>query len=140
MQLLVNNVLLHEIERDDDGAGWIKPNDTAKKQKGIVGNLDRRREEAREIHERYGHISYDTLQTLANFPRLERPYPRCEACKKGKATKPPAKFQGKDTIRTTRRLERLHADLVRTISPITHGKQYKYLLVTIDAYTRYMTV
>ena len=48
-------------------------------------------EEAREMHERYdGHISYDALRTLPEFPKIAE-NPRCEACEKGKATKPPAK-------------------------------------------------
>ena len=92
-------------------------------------------EEAREMHERYGHISYDTLSTLPEFPKIKE-RPRCESCEKGKAKKPPARNHG--IIRTTRPLERLHADLVGPIKPTTPSTQYKYLLVMTDDFSRYV--
>ena len=79
---------------------------------GTIGNLKGRKGEAREIYERYGHISCDTLKNLPNFPKIDKQYPRCEACEKGTTRKPQAKPQGKNTIRISRRLERHHADLV----------------------------
>jgi len=41
-----------------------------------------------ELHERYGHISYDTPKNLPEYPKNAGIPPRCEACEKGKATKP----------------------------------------------------
>ena len=121
VNLFVNNELLYKIERDDNGAGWIRP-DNMQEEKN-VSSFEMKKGYAKETYERYGHISYDTLRTLPNFPKLEKPYPRCETCEKGKATKPPAKGQKNRTIRTTRRVERLHADLVGPITPVTPGKQ-----------------
>ena len=95
-------------------------------------------EEGIELHESYGHISYDTLQMLPECPKLETK-PRCEACEKGKATKPPARNQGKNgTIRTSKPLERLHADLVGPMKPITPSTQYRCLLVTTDDVSQYV--
>lgn len=52
------------------------------------------RELAKDIHERYGHISYNTLRTLPEFPKEVQENLRCEACEQGKTTKPPAKQSG----------------------------------------------
>ena len=88
-----------------------------------------------ELDQRYGHISFDTLKTLPECPKCNHK-PRCEACEKGKATKQPAKRDG--TIRTSRPLERLHADLVGPITPTTPSTQYRHLLVVTDDYSRYV--
>ena len=106
---------LYKRLRDDDGGNWIKPDEEKEAQ---IGTL----EEAREMHERYGYISYDTLKTLPQFPKIKQ-NPRCEACEKGKTTMPAAREQ-QQKIRTTQRLERLHVDLVAPITPVTPGKQY----------------
>ena len=50
--------------RDEDGGNWIKPEED----KGTVASV----EAARDLHERYGHISCDTLRTLPNFPKIPR--------------------------------------------------------------------
>jgi len=42
-----------------------------------------------DLHKRYGHISFNTLKNLFEFPKSATVFPRCEACEKGKATKPP---------------------------------------------------
>ena len=126
---------LYKMIRDEDGGTWIKP-DNEKTQGTNINNV----EVAREIHERYGHISYDTLSTLPQFPKIPKELrPRCEPCEKGKATKPPARDQDKKgrKIRTKQPLERLHADLVGPITPVTPRTQYKYLLVVVDDYSRY---
>lgn len=127
---------LYKMIRDEDGGNWIKPEED----KGTVASV----EAARDLHERYGHISYDTLRTLPNFPKIPKAQnPRYEPCQKGKATKPPARTdqkRGKNSIRTSQPLERLHADLVVPINPMTPGKQYRYLLVIVDDYSRYMVV
>ena len=118
--------VLHSMSRDDDGGNWIKP-DEPPQEKVAIKNV----EAAEDIHERYGHISYDTLKTLLKFPKIERTS-RCEACEQGKATKLPAKDQKETIIRTTRGLEKLHAHLVGRITPVTPGRQYKYLLIVVD--------
>jgi hypothetical protein len=95
--------------------------------------------EVSELHERYGHISFNTLKSLPECPKFHTK-PRCEACEKGKATKPPARNQQKTDpkIRTTRPLERIHADLIGPIKPVTPGNQFKYLLTTTDDFSRYV--
>lgn len=66
-------------------------------------------------------------------------YYRCEACEKGKVTKPPARNHQKEGMRTSGPLERLHPDLVGPVKPITPSTQYTYLLVVTDDFNRYMT-
>ena len=92
-----------------------------------------------ELHERYGHISFDTLKNPPEHPKSSTTPPRCEACEKGKATKPPALQSKVGPIRTTKLFERIHCDLVGPIKPPTLGKQYQYLLVVTDDYSRYMS-
>jgi len=65
----------------------------------------------KELYERYGHISYDTLKSLPKYPQNARVPPRYEACEKGKATKPPSPKSTIGPIRTKTPLERLHCDL-----------------------------
>jgi hypothetical protein len=81
--------------------------------------------EVSELHEMYGHISFDTLKSLTECPKFHMK-PRCEACGKGKATKPPEKNHQKKApkIQTTQPLERLHVDLVGQMQPITQGSQF----------------
>jgi hypothetical protein len=76
-------------------------------------------EAVKELHERYGHISYDTLRSLPECPNFEGK-PRWDACEKGKAAKPPT-LPRMQPIRISRVLERLHCDLVGPINPITPG-------------------
>ena len=75
-------------------------------------------EQAKEMHERYGHISYNTLSTLLELPKI-KDKPRCEACEEGKTTKPAARNYQKATISTSKLLEQIHADLVGPIKPTT---------------------
>ena len=126
--------ILYKMTRDEDGGNWIKPDELTHK----VGTV----EAAKQMHERYAHISDDTLRTLPNYSRIYQGLqPRCEPCEKRKATKPTARDQAKGqgkVIRSTRRLERRHADLVGPITPVTPKSQFKYLLVVIDDYRRYI--
>jgi len=92
-----------------------------------------------ELHKRYGHISFDTLKNLPEYPKFSTTPSKCEACEKGKATKPSAPQSKVGPIRTTKPLERIHCDLVGPIKPPTPGKQYQYLLVVTDDYSRYMS-
>jgi hypothetical protein len=61
--------------------------------------------EASELHERYGHISFDILKSLPECPKFYTK-PQCKAGEKGKAIKPPAKNYQKKApkIRTTQPL------------------------------------
>jgi len=106
-----------DLEIDGLGGMWVL---------GEWGPAIRRTqgETAKELHERYGHISYDTLKHLPEYPKSTINPPRCEACEKGKATKPPAPQSKVGPIRTTKLLERIHCDLVGPIKPPTPAKQY----------------
>jgi len=89
------------------------------------------------LHERYGHVSYDTLRTLPEFPKDWKEKIQCEACEKGKATKPPSLKQLSQN-RATKLLERIHVDLIRPIDTPTPGKQDKYLIMIVEDHSRYM--
>ena len=137
------NGVEYKLEIDERGGMWITPDDSHVEIRELqaIAQQQVEQEEARELHERYGHISYNTLRTLPEFPKNIKKgmEPRCEPCEKGKTTKPPAKDHQKEGIRTSRPLERLHADLVGPIRPITPSTQYRYLLVVTDDYSRYVT-
>lgn len=123
---------IYEMKVDSKGAMWMK---VEKLNKANIAST-RGTEEIIKMHERYGHISYDTLKTLPECAKIKKK-PRCEACEKGKTTKPAAKRDG--TIRTSKLLERLHTDLVGPIKPVTPSKQYRYLLVVTDDFSRCVT-
>jgi len=89
------------------------------------------------LHERYGHIFYDTLRTLPEFPKDWKEKIRCEACEKGKATKPPSPKQPPQN-RATKLLERIHVDLIGPMDTPTPGKQNKYLMMIVEDHSRYM--
>jgi len=59
------------MERDDDPAGWIQP-DNMQEKKNVM-SLAGKREYAKETHGRYGYISYDTLRTLPNSQNSRNP-------------------------------------------------------------------
>jgi hypothetical protein len=50
--------------------------------------------EITEHHERYRNISFNTLKSFPECPKFHTK-PCCEACNKGKATKPPARNKQK---------------------------------------------
>jgi len=91
------------LEIDGMGAIWIRGEWGADIKKAQGENL-------KELHERYGHISHDTLKTLPEYPKNAGKPPRCEACEKV------------GPIRTKQPLERLYCDLVGPIKPATPGK------------------
>jgi len=64
---------------------------------------------------------------------MPQKHPRCEACEKDRATKPPLPKSkvGLRPIRTKQPLEGLHCDLVGAIELPAPGKQYQYLLVVM---------
>jgi hypothetical protein len=65
-----------------------------------------------DLHERYGHISLNTLIPLYEAQNIRGgKHFVCEACEKGKSTKPPA-YKQAQSIRTKIILQRIHSDLV----------------------------
>jgi hypothetical protein len=56
--------------RDTRGGLWVVPDNSMAK----VGRI----EAVKELYERYGHISYDTLRSLPECPNFEGK-PQCEA-------------------------------------------------------------
>ena len=92
----------------------------------------------KDLHERSVHILFDTLKSLPEalpFRGTANP-PICEACIKGKSTKPPARKAEKQ-VRSSNILEKLHTDLIGPFSKEWLGK--KYVLTAMDDYTRYCT-
>ena len=130
LKVLTNGETLYSIEQDS-GTMWIKPEDTTNTYVSV------KKLTPMDLHERYGHISFETLKTL---PEVAQKYygktaPKCEACIAGKSTKPAAKaYQG---TRSEQPLERIHADLIGPFSKEWLGK--KYVLTAIDDYSRYCT-
>ena len=125
----MGNRVVYTAERDKQGGMWIK-----------IGNVSSK-DTIMDLHQRYGHISFNTILSLPECPKPPTNWkkPRCIACEAGKTTKPPSPKQDK-TIRTTKPLERIHADLIGPIKPVTPGNQYQYLLVVVDDFTRYVSV
>ena len=128
--LKIGQKVICEMERDGNGNGHIRI-DKMKTSEGQKSLDDAKT--VLKLHKRFGHISYNTLKSLPECPKFSS-NPRCEACEKGKTTKPAAKEQSVK-IRTSRTLQRLHVDLVGPITP--QAKSYKYLLVATDDYSRY---
>lgn len=137
----------YKLEIDERGGMWITPEEShedirrkEKQRNAQTNSVSTEKETAISLHERYGHISYDTLRKLPEYAKGYTEKPTCKACEKGKATKPAAEDHSKsgNQIRTSRPLQRLHGDLVGPIKPITTSTQYEYLLVITDDYTRYM--
>jgi transposase InsO family protein len=94
-------------------------------------------------HDRLGHISapyLNRLKTVAQgvddfiFPHTQ---PTCEPCVLAKMTR---KSYNQERTPASRIGEIVHADLIGEISPISSFKQKRYLLTTVDDYSRYMHV
>ena len=130
LKVLTNGEVLYSIEQDS-GTMWIKPDESIRIDKVTLMDL----------HERYGHISFDTLKSLPEGQKyIGKTAPKCEACIAGKSTKPPAKQykNGKtQQPRSSQPLERIHADLIGPFSKEWLGK--KYVLTAMDDYSRYCT-
>ena len=129
LKVCTNGEALYEIEQDTHGTMWIRPDDNQPAQTIKKVTL-------MDLHERYGHISFDTLKSLPEAQKYhKKPAPKCEACIAGKSTKPATKTcQG---TRSEQSLERIHADLIGPFSKEWLGK--KYVLTAMDDYTRYCT-
>ena len=138
--MFTNGEALYDIEQDSFGTMWIKPDDKPPK-RPIDTNASVNKVTLMDLHERYGHISFDTLKTLPGGQKyLGKTVPRCEACITGKSIKLQAKAHtgsnGRGTqIRSKQPLERLHADLIGPFSKEWLGK--KYVLTMMDDYSRY---
>ena len=129
-QVMINKGdVLYQISRDINGTMWIIPEDTK------IVTLKVNKETLQDLHERYGHISFDTLKTLPEAKGLSGPETgTCTACLKSKSTKPASKPSPIGTIRTSRILERIHMDLIGPLKPWL-GKEY--ILTIMDDYSRY---
>ena len=132
LKVLTNGEILYSIEQDA-GTMWIKLEDTLTNTYVSVNKVT-----LMDLHERYGHISFDTLKSLPEALPLRGKTnpPVCEACIKGKSTKPPARKAEKQ-VRSNKVLERLHTDLIGPFSKEWLGK--KYVLTAMDDYSRYCT-
>ena len=120
---------MYEMEKDEYGL-WIVPDTMNKVGKGI-----KFKNTLMELHEKYGHISFDALKRLPEAIHLrDQPNPTCIACAKGKSTKPASKGNH-NPIRTSRPLERLHCDLIGPFKK--EWKGCKYVLTLLDDYTRF---
>jgi hypothetical protein len=88
-----------------------------------------------DLHERYGHISLNTLILLPEAQKIiGGKHFVCESCEKGKSTEPPA-YKQAQSIRTKRILQRIHAGLVGPFRIELRG--YRYILVVMDDSSRY---
>ena len=125
-----NNDTLYHISRGITGTMWIIPEDTK------IVTLKVNKETLQGLHERYGHISFDSLKTLPEAKGLSGTG-TCTACLKGKSTNPPSKLSPVGPIRTNRTMERIHADLIGPLSKEWLGK--KYILTIMDDFSRYCT-
>ena len=124
--------VLYQISRDLNGTMWIIPEDTK------IVTLKVNKETLQDLHERYGHISFDTLKSVPEAKGLSGSGTgTCTACLKAKSTNPPSKPSPVGPIRTTRVLERIHADLIGPLSKEWLGK--KYILTIMDDFSRYCT-
>ena len=126
LRVFTENEPLYTIDQDSHGTMWIRPTDTY---------VSVNKATLMELHERYGHISFDTLKSL---PEVAQKYhgktaPKCEACIAGKSTKPPAKRTEKP-IRSNKPLEKIHADL---IGPFKEWLGKRYALTMMDDFSRY---
>lgn len=80
----VGKKILYKMERDAAGL-WIKPENAVADWKvaGIkrMNSGEEAIKQAQDLHERYGHISYNTLRTLPEFPKeIGKEKIRCQAC------------------------------------------------------------
>ena len=132
-QVMINNGdVLYQISRDINGTMWIIPEDTK------IVTLKVNKETLQGLHERYGHISFDTLKSLPEAKGLSGSGTgTCTACLKSKSVNPPSKPSPVGSIRTTKVLERIHADLIGPLSKEWLGK--KYILTIMDDFSRYCT-
>lgn len=92
-------------------------------------------------HQRYGHIGWDRLNTLAKESMVNgfdyRPAVMerfCEPCVQGKQTR--NSFKGKSGIQTTKPMELVHSDVCGKMGAPSLGGS-EYVVTFVDDYTRY---
>ena len=97
-QVMINKGdVLYQISRDINGTMWIIPDDTK------IVTLKVNKETLQGLHERYGHISFDTLKSLPEAKGLSGSGTgTCTACLKSKSINPPSKPSPVGLIRTTK--------------------------------------
>ena len=137
LRVFTENEPLYAIDQDSNGTMWIKPQDHPPTDK-VGGVTDTyvpvNKVTLMDLHERYGHISFDTLKTLPEAQKYHgKTAPKCEACIAGKSTKPAAKHYPE--TRSEQPLERLHADLIGPFKKQWLSK--KYILTMMDDFSRY---
>jgi hypothetical protein len=92
VELKEGNRIIYKMQKDNRGALWIRPEDRIPVKAPAEKTVLVQKLALSELHERYGHISFDTLKALPKCPKFNiKNKPRCKACEKGKATKPAAK-------------------------------------------------
>jgi len=94
----IGNKTIYHAKRDNQGGMWID---------GIarVGKISAD-SQILEFHQRYGHISFNTILSLPECPKPSSDWKklRCPACEAGKTTKPPSPKEDK-TIHISKPLE-----------------------------------
>ena len=123
----ISGGILYHAERDHTGTIWIKPTDMYVPVNKVT---------LMDLHERYGHISFDTLKSL---PEVSQKYhgktaPKCEACIAGKSTKPAARKTRGTEVQSNQSLDQIHADL---IGPFKEWLGKTYALTMMDDFSRY---
>jgi hypothetical protein len=56
----------------------------------------------KELHKRYGHLSFNAIYSLPEMKNVKRNMIYCEACEQGKSTKSVAQNHGQKGVRTTK--------------------------------------
>ena len=132
VNICIKGETLYLAERDIAGTMWIEPEDKLTDTYVSVNKVT-----LMDLHERYGHISFDTLKSLPEGQKYHgKSAPKCEACIAGKSVKPSIKTPKEQTrIRSKQPLEWLHADLIGPFAKEWLGK--KYTLTMMDDYSRY---
>ena len=141
VKLLHGQDEVYDMERDSTG-WWIKPDDLgtngAEELSIMTIGTDIQKKCLKELHERYGHISFSLIKKLPEGRQYKStPDLRCTACELGKSTKPAAPASTIGPIRTSRPLERIHCDLI-TMSHEWLGR--KYALTILYDYSRFCSV
>ena len=133
LKVFTNGESLYTIDQNNSGTMWIKP-DNENKKLSIYASVNK--VTLMDLHERYRHISFDTLKTLPEGQKYHgKSTPKCESCIAGKSTKPAAKPIKQP--RSDRILERIHLYLIGPLKPWL-GKTY--ILTMMDDHSQYYTV
>jgi hypothetical protein len=80
----------------EKGKLWIIPDNEGKTS---IINSD---QDVKELHERYGHLSFNAIYSLPEMKNVKRNMVCCETCEQGKSTKPAPRNHGQKGVRTTK--------------------------------------